>query len=51
MLGGVLQWVGCLDVRRLPEVTEELARIGFDETEIAGILGANFRRVAENVWK
>jgi len=43
--------IECLDVRRLPEVTEELARVGFDETETAGILGANFRRVAEKVWK
>ncbi len=43
--------IGCLDVRRLFEVTEELAKIGFDETEIAGILGANFRRVAQQVWK
>ena len=25
--------------------------IGFDETEIAGIMGGNFRRVAEQVWK
>ena len=43
--------VGCLDVRRLPEVAKDLADIGFDQTEIAGILGANFRRVAERVWK
>jgi membrane dipeptidase len=43
--------VGCLDVRRLPEVTEELVGVGFDEAEISGILGANFRRVAEHVWK
>jgi len=43
--------LGCLDVRRLPEVAEELAKVGFDDTEIAGILGANFRRVAEQVWK
>jgi membrane dipeptidase len=43
--------VGCLDVRRLPEVAKDLADIGFDQTEIVGILGANFRRVAERVWK
>ncbi len=43
--------VGCLNIRRLPEVTEELVRIGFDKKEIAGILGTNFRRVAEQVWK
>ena len=43
--------VSCLDIRRLPEVTEELATVGFDESEIAGILGGNFRRIAEQVWK
>ena len=43
--------VQCLDVRRLPEVAEELATIGFDAAEIAGILGGNFRRVAAQVWK
>ncbi len=40
-----------LDVRRLPEVAEELAKIGFAGPEIAGILGGNFRRVAERVWR
>lgn len=40
-----------LDVRRLPEVADELAAIGFDGPEIAGILGGNFRRVAEQVWR
>lgn len=40
-----------LDVRCLPEVTEELMAIGFTGEEVAGILGGNFRRVAERVWK
>ena len=43
--------VSYLDIRRLPEVTEELAEVGFTEADIAGILGGNFRRVAERVWK
>lgn len=43
--------VGCLDVRRLPEVTKDLLDLGFSEAEIADILGANFRRIAERVWK
>ncbi len=43
--------LGCLDVRRLPEVASELQAVGFDPAEIAGILGGNFRRVAERVWK
>ena len=43
--------VAFLDVRRLPDITRELAGIGFDAAEIAGILGGNFRRVAEQVWR
>lgn len=43
--------VSYLDIRRLPEVTEQLARVGFTDSDIAGILGGNFRRVAERVWK
>lgn len=43
--------VSCLHVRRLPEVTAELLAIGFDEIEVAGVLGNNFRRVAKRVWK
>ncbi len=49
--GGYDGPVSCLDVRCLPEVSEELAAIGFSQTEIVGILGGNFRRVAERVWK
>ncbi len=43
--------VSCLDVRCLPQVTEELTAVGFSREEITGILGGNFRRVAERVWK
>lgn len=43
--------VSYLDIRRLPEVTAELAEVGFTEADITGILGGNFRRVAERVWK
>ena len=39
-----------LDVRRLPEVAEALAASGFNAEELSGILGGNFRRVAEQVW-
>lgn len=43
--------VSYLDIRRLPEVAQELAKVGFTQSDIAGILGGNFRRVAERVWK
>lgn len=42
---------GCLDVRRLPEVGHELRKVGFEDAEIAAVLGENFRRVAEQVWR
>jgi membrane dipeptidase len=43
--------VHCLDVRCLPEITGELLKLGFNDKEIAAVLGANFKRVAERVWK
>jgi len=41
----------CLDVRRLPAVADELRNVGFDDGEISAVLGGNFRRVAEQVWR
>ena len=43
--------VSFLDVRRLPEIARELAATGFAADEIGGILGGNFRRVAQQVWR
>lgn len=43
--------VSYLDIRRLPEVTQELALAGFTARDITGILGGNFKRIAEQVWK
>ena len=41
----------CLDIARLPDVAEALLRVGFGEADLRKILGLNFRRVAEAVWK
>jgi len=43
--------VTCLHVNRLPEVADELRKVGFDQEGIIGVMGGNFRRVAEEVWK
>ncbi len=43
--------VSCLDIRQLPAVADELAAIGFNDSELANILGGNFRRIADAVWK
>jgi microsomal dipeptidase-like Zn-dependent dipeptidase len=40
-----------LPLSRLPTVCDETFRVGFTETEFKGVLGGNFRRVAERVWK
>ncbi len=43
--------VHSLHVKHLPDLAVKLAEIGFSNSEITGILGGNFRRVAEIVWK
>ncbi len=43
--------INSLDVRCLLDVAAELVKVGFNETEIAAVLGGNFHRVAEQVWK
>ncbi|WP_282604651.1 dipeptidase [Pelagibius sp. Alg239-R121] len=48
---GYEKGVSYLDIRRLPDIATELATVGFRKSEIAGILGGNFRRIAEQVWK
>ncbi|CAN7669492.1 dipeptidase [Caballeronia sp. LjRoot34] len=36
---------------QVPELSEALSKVGMSETHIAGILGENFLRVAEQIWK
>lgn len=36
---------------QLPELTESLLGLGYDEEAVRGILGGNFMRVAEQVWR
>jgi len=36
---------------QIPAITEELVRRSFSDAEIEGILGRNYLRVAEKVWK
>ena len=46
-------WDDCYYVgpRDFPELTEQLLKHGFSETEVRGILGENIMRVARQVWK
>ncbi len=41
----------CLHVRFLANVADELRKVGFDREAVIDIMGRNFRRVAERVWK
>jgi len=36
---------------QVPELSEALLKTGMSETDVAGILGENFLRVAEQIWK
>jgi membrane dipeptidase len=36
---------------KLPELVEELCRMGYSDEDISGILGGNFMRVAGQVWR
>jgi membrane dipeptidase len=40
-----------LPPEQLPEIVETMVQRGFSDAEITGILGGNFLRVAEAVWK
>jgi len=43
--------VDCAHPRQIIELTEELLRRQYSEADVIGILGGNFMRVAEAVWK
>ena len=40
-----------LQPEQLPELTEGMLRMGYAESDVRGILGSNFVRLAEQVWK
>jgi len=48
---GYDQPIESLSVTKLPDICHELLTIGFTQTDLTAILGGNFRRVAEQVWK
>jgi len=44
-------YLAMVEPEQIPEFTELLFQKGYDEQIISGILGGNFLRVAEEVWK
>lgn len=48
---GYDQPIQILSVTKIPDVCDELQRLGFTRTDLDAILSGNFRRVAEQVWK
>jgi membrane dipeptidase len=47
-LRGPLQFV---PPERLPRITESLLSSGYSETDVRGVMGENFLRVAQQVWR
>lgn len=43
--------VNCVPPEQLLEIVETMLRRGFSDTAVTGILGGNFLRVAEQVWR
>ena len=44
-------WNGMVPPEQTPEITEALLRRGYGEADIRAILGGNFLRIAETVWR
>lgn len=40
-----------LEIEQVPEITEALLRLGYSEHDVCGILGGNWMRVLEQVWR
>jgi len=43
--------IGIVEPERIPKITEALLKLGYPEYDVEAILGGNFLRVAEVVWK
>ena len=43
--------ISSLSVTKLPDICDALLAIGFTKPDLAAILGGNFRRIVEQVWK
>jgi len=44
-------YLAMVEPEQIPEITEILFQKGFNEQVISGVLGGNFLRVAEQVWR
>jgi len=40
-----------LEIEQAPGITEALLRLGYSEDDVKGILGGNWMRVVEQVWR
>ena len=47
----IKDYLAFVEPEQIPEFTELLFRKGYSEKIISGILGGNFMRVAQAVWK
>lgn len=40
-----------IEPERMPELVDEMLRLGYSDATVEGILGGNLLRVAQRVWK
>lgn len=49
--GGYFDEVKQVEYRQIPQITEALLKLGYDDRSIRGILGENWLRVLKDVWR
>lgn len=43
--------ISMIEPERMPELVDEMLRLGYSDAAVEGILGGNLLRVAQRVWK
>jgi microsomal dipeptidase-like Zn-dependent dipeptidase len=43
--------LGQLEIEHTPKITEELLKLGYSDEDVCGVVGENWMRVLERVWR